>query len=134
LSQIEPTRPMRKVGSDEYREHADYRRADAIKQLKSDKKQWICGQGKQQRTNRQSPEPDEEQRPATPTSRLPANQGAKRATTIRRSARSQCRLDESQRVQRAVGGQARQRSGTSLGTTARSQGPKNEQKTLERIE
>jgi hypothetical protein len=64
---------MRNVGSDEYREHADYRRADAIKQLKSDKKQWIRGQGKQQRTNRQSPEPDEEQRPATPASRLPSN-------------------------------------------------------------
>ena len=46
---------MRKVGSDEYREHADYRRADALKQLKSDKKQWICGQGKQQCTDRQSP-------------------------------------------------------------------------------
>ena len=73
---------MRKVGSDEYREHADYRRADAIKQLKADKKQWICGPGKQQCTDLQSPEPDEEQRPATPTSRLPANQGAKRATTI----------------------------------------------------
>jgi hypothetical protein len=33
---------MRKVGGDEYREHADYRRADAIKQLKADKNQWIC--------------------------------------------------------------------------------------------
>src|SRR5262249_23835499 len=64
---------MRKVGSDEYREHADYRRADAIKQLKADKKQWICGPGKQQCTDRQSPEPEEEQRPATPTSRLPSN-------------------------------------------------------------
>jgi hypothetical protein len=53
---------VRKVGSDEYREHADYRPAEAIKQLKADKKQWICGQGKQQRTDRQSPEPDEEQR------------------------------------------------------------------------
>jgi hypothetical protein len=40
--------------------------SDAIKQLKADKKQWICGQAKQQRTDRQSPEPDEEQRPATP--------------------------------------------------------------------
>jgi len=37
---------MRKVGSDEYREHADYRPADAIQQLKANKKQWICGQGK----------------------------------------------------------------------------------------
>src|SRR5262245_57115933 len=64
---------MREVGSDEYREHADYRRADAIKQLKADKKQWICGPGKQQRTDRQSPEPDEEQRPAAPASRLPSN-------------------------------------------------------------
>jgi hypothetical protein len=64
---------MRKVGRDEYREHADYRPAEAIKQLKADKKQWICGQGKQQRTDRQSPQPDEEQRPATPASRLPSN-------------------------------------------------------------
>jgi hypothetical protein len=46
LSQIEPTRAMRKVGSDQYREHADYRPAYAIKQLKADKKQWICGQSK----------------------------------------------------------------------------------------
>src|SRR5262245_6228350 len=73
---------MRKVGSDEYREHADYRRADAIKQLKSDKNQWICGPGKQQCTDRQSPKPDEEQRPATPASRLPSNPRTKRATTI----------------------------------------------------
>jgi len=73
LSQIESTRPMRKVGSDEYREHADYRRTDAIKQLKADKKQWVCGQGKQQRADRQSPKPDEQQRPATPASRLPSN-------------------------------------------------------------
>ena len=64
---------MRKVGSDEYREHADYRRADAIKQLKADKKQWIFEKGKQQRTDRQSPETDEEQRPATPASRLPSH-------------------------------------------------------------
>jgi len=41
--------------------------------LKADKKQWVCGQGKQQRTDRQSPEPDEEQRPATPALRLPSN-------------------------------------------------------------
>jgi hypothetical protein len=46
LSQIEPTRAMRKVGSNEYREHANYRPTDAVKQLKTDKKQWICGQGK----------------------------------------------------------------------------------------
>src|SRR5262249_36782673 len=65
---------MRKVGSDEYREHADYRRADAIKQLKSDKTQWICGPGKQQCTDRQSPEPDEEQRQAPPASCWPSNQ------------------------------------------------------------
>jgi hypothetical protein len=64
---------MRKVGCDEYREHADYRPADAIKQLKADKQHWICGQGEQQRTDRQSPEADEEQRPATPASRLPSN-------------------------------------------------------------
>ena len=73
MSQIESTGGVRNVGSDEYREHADYRRADAIKQLKSDKKQWISDQGKQQRANRQSPEPDEEQRPATPASRLPSH-------------------------------------------------------------
>jgi hypothetical protein len=70
LSQIEPTAAMGNVGSDKYREHADYRPADAIKQLKADKKQGIRGQGKQQRTDRQSPEPNKEQRPATPTSRL----------------------------------------------------------------
>jgi len=37
---------MRKVSGYKYREHADYRPADAIKKLKADKKQWICGQGK----------------------------------------------------------------------------------------
>jgi hypothetical protein len=55
---------MRKVGSDEYRE--------PIKQLKADKKQWVCGQGKQQRADRQSPKPDEQQRPATPAIRIGA--------------------------------------------------------------
>ena len=54
---------MRNVGSDQRHEHADNRPADAIKQLKADKK----------RANRQSPEPDEEQRPATPASRLPSH-------------------------------------------------------------
>src|SRR5262249_59076643 len=60
LSQIEPTAAVRNVGSDQCREHADYRSADPIKQLKADKKQWICDQGKQQRTDRQSPERDED--------------------------------------------------------------------------
>src|ERR1700730_14796286 len=55
---------MRKVGSDEYRE--------PIKQLKADKKQWVCGQGKQQRADPQSPKPDEQQRPATPAIRIGA--------------------------------------------------------------
>jgi hypothetical protein len=55
LSQIEPTGATRYVGSDKYREHTDYRPADAIKQLKAGKEQRICGQGKQQRTDRQSP-------------------------------------------------------------------------------
>jgi len=64
---------VRNVGSDQRHEHADNRPADAIKQLKADKKQWISDQGKQQRANRQSPEPDEEQRPATPASRLPSH-------------------------------------------------------------
>jgi hypothetical protein len=73
LSQIEPTAAVRNVGSDQCCEHADYRSADAIKQLKADKKQWIFEKGKQQRTDRQSPETDEEQRPATPASRLPSN-------------------------------------------------------------
>jgi hypothetical protein len=63
LSQIESTCGVRNVGSDQRHEHADNRPADAIKQLKADKK----------RTNRQSPEPDEEQRPATPASRLPSH-------------------------------------------------------------
>ena len=36
---------MREVGGDEYREHADYRPADAIKQLKADKEQWISALG-----------------------------------------------------------------------------------------
>ena len=73
LSQIEPTAAVRNVGSDQCCEHTDYRSADAIKQLKADKKQWIFEKGKQQRTDRQSPETDEEQRPATPASRLPSN-------------------------------------------------------------
>ena len=47
LSQIEATAAVRNVGSDQCCEHADDRSADAIKQLKADKKQWICEKGKQ---------------------------------------------------------------------------------------
>ena len=36
MSQIEPTGATRYVGSDKYREHTDYRPADAIKQLKAE--------------------------------------------------------------------------------------------------